>query len=68
MECMDGMDEIGLGVGGGGEGVRQGSPLVYPAMPRIKRTEGSLLPLPGGFRHLKSFQIAQLAFDVTVRF
>jgi hypothetical protein len=28
----------------------------------------SLLPLHGGYRHLRSFQIAQLAFDVTVRF
>ena len=28
----------------------------------------SLLPLHGGYRRLKSFQIAQLAFDVTVRF
>jgi hypothetical protein len=37
-------------------------------MPKIQRTEESLLPLYGGYRHLKSFQIAQLAFDVTVRF
>jgi four helix bundle suffix protein len=28
----------------------------------------SLIPAHGGYRHLKSFQIAQLAFDVTVRF
>ena len=27
-----------------------------------------LIPLHGGYRKLKSFQIAQLAFDVTVRF
>jgi four helix bundle suffix protein len=27
-----------------------------------------LIPLHGGYRHLRSFQIAQLAFDVTVRF
>jgi four helix bundle suffix protein len=27
-----------------------------------------LIPVHGGYRHLKSFQIAQLAFDVTVRF
>jgi len=27
-----------------------------------------LLPVHGGYRHLKSFQIAQLAYDVTVRF
>jgi len=38
------------------------------AMPKNQRTEESLLPLHGGYRHLKSFQIAQLAFDVTVRF
>lgn len=28
----------------------------------------SLLPVHGGYRHLKSFQIAQLTYDVTVRF
>jgi four helix bundle suffix protein len=28
----------------------------------------SLLPPHGGYRHLRSFQVAQLAFDVTVRF
>ena len=28
----------------------------------------SLIPVHGGYRHLKSFQIGQLAFDVTVRF
>lgn len=38
------------------------------AMPKIQRTERSLLPVHGGYRHLKGFQIAQLAFDVTVRF
>jgi len=38
------------------------------AMPKIQRTEESLLPVHGGYRHLKSFQIGQLAFDVTVRF
>ena len=38
------------------------------AMPKIQRTEESLLPVHGGYRHLKGFQIAQLAFDVTVRF
>jgi len=37
-------------------------------MPKIQRTAESLLPMHGGYRHLKSFQIAQLAFDVTVRF
>lgn len=28
----------------------------------------NLIPEHGGYRHLKSFQIAQLAYDVTVRF
>jgi hypothetical protein len=27
-----------------------------------------LVPQYGGYRHLKSFQVAQLAHDVTVRF
>jgi hypothetical protein len=27
-----------------------------------------LIPLHGGYRKLKSFQVAQLAYDVTVRF
>src|SRR5882762_5413728 len=27
-----------------------------------------LIPLHGGYRHLKSFQVAQLVYDVTVRF
>lgn len=35
--------------------------------PRIPKPEG-LIPLHGGYRDLKSFQVAQLAFDVTVRF
>jgi hypothetical protein len=30
-------------------------------------TEG-VIPKHGGYRNLKSFQIAQLVFDVTVRF
>jgi four helix bundle suffix protein len=39
------------------------------AAPYSKRREAeSLIPVHGGYRHLKSFQIAQLAFDVTVRF
>jgi len=29
---------------------------------------GKLMPLHGGYRKLKSFQVAQLAYDVTVRF
>ena len=31
-------------------------------------TNESLIPKHGGYRKLKSFQVAQLAFDVTVRF
>ncbi len=41
------------------------------ANPRFQnsfRAGESLLPLHGGYRHLKSFQVAQLAYDVTVRF
>lgn len=38
------------------------------AMPKPQRIPGALIPLHGGYRHLRSFQIAQLAFDVTVRF
>lgn len=39
------------------------------AAPHTKKTEQeSLIPVHGGYRHLRSFQIAQLAFDVTVRF
>src|ERR1035437_6789166 len=37
-------------------------------MPTDKPDGESLIPVHGGYRHLKSFQIAQLAFDVTVRF
>src|SRR5512143_3302132 len=29
---------------------------------------GPLIPIHGGYRKLKSFQVAQLAYDVTVRF
>ena len=41
------------------------------AMPEPRRPRSnpeSLIPLHGGYRHLRSFQVAQLAFDVTVRF
>ncbi len=31
-------------------------------------SEETLIPLHGGYRKLKSFQVAQLAYDVTVRF
>jgi four helix bundle suffix protein len=36
----------------------------------VKGGTGSqgLIPLHGGYRHLKSFQVAQLVYDVTVRF
>lgn len=33
-----------------------------------KNEQEGLIPKHGGFRHLKSFQVAQLAYDVTVRF
>ncbi|MEW6155921.1 MAG: four helix bundle suffix domain-containing protein [Verrucomicrobiota bacterium] len=32
------------------------------------RKDDSLIPLHGGYRKLKSFQVAQLIYDVTVRF
>jgi len=34
----------------------------------IGKTDEPLIPIHGGYRKLKSFQIAQLAYDVTVRF
>jgi four helix bundle suffix protein len=40
-------------------------------MPEFKNPKSkteSLIPVHGGYRHLRSFQVAQLAFDVTVRF
>ncbi len=39
-------------------------------MAKIGQTEPGepLIPKHGGFRHLKSFQVAQLVYDVTVRF
>ena len=40
--------------------------LVANATPPI--TPDPLIPAHGGYRHLKSFQVAQLAYDVTVRF
>jgi hypothetical protein len=33
----------------------------------IGKTSPGLIPLHGGYRHLKSFQVAQLAYDVTER-
>ena len=38
-----------------------------PAPRASKHAEG-LVPVHGGYRKLKSFQVAQLCFDVTVRF
>jgi len=34
----------------------------------MKAEPEKLIPLHGGYRKLKSFQVAQLAYDVTVRF
>src|SRR5437667_12767668 len=34
----------------------------------VSRDPEKLIPLHGGYRKLKSFQVAQLAYDVTVRF
>lgn len=62
------MDEIGLGSGGGGGRVGARAASLFMATPKTQRAEESLLPVHGGYRHLKGFQIAQLAFDVTVRF
>jgi len=39
-----------------------------PEPKRLQSNQESLIPLHGGYRHLRSFQVAQLAFDVTVRF
>ncbi len=36
--------------------------------PRISQPVQALIPVHGGYRKLKSFQVAQLCFDVTVRF
>ena len=33
-----------------------------------EQTRSSLIPAHGGYRRLKSFQVAQLVYDVTVRF
>lgn len=32
------------------------------------REQEKLIPVHGGYRKLKSFRVAQLAYDVTVRF
>lgn len=34
----------------------------------MERADQQLIPPHGGFRKLKSFQVAQLAYDVTIRF
>lgn len=36
--------------------------------PKIRQMAERLIPLHGGYRKLKSFQVAQLVYDVTVRF
>jgi four helix bundle suffix protein len=36
--------------------------------PRTPKSAEDLIPTHGGYRNLKSFQLAQLCFDVTVRF
>lgn len=60
--------EFWLGRGGPGGRVRGTGRFFCMSAPRDKREPESLLPVHGGYRHLKSFQVAQLAFDVTVRF
>ncbi len=37
-------------------------------MPKSSQSTDTLIPKHGGYRKLKSFQVAQLAYDVTVRF
>src|SRR5437773_10729070 len=37
-------------------------------MSRAAPRSAGLIPAHGGYRHLKSFQVAQLVYDVTVRF
>ena len=39
----------------------------HPVNP-VHPVQSTLIPLHGGYRKLKSFQVAQLAYDVTVRF
>lgn len=34
----------------------------------FEKDSPGLIPVHGGYRHLKSFQVAQLVYDVTVRF
>lgn len=69
---MDGaMDRIKSGLARVGWAVASGHgpPFIVMAAPYQKKEEAeSLIPVHGGYRHLKSFQIAQLAYDVTVRF
>ncbi len=40
----------------------------YPKSPRRTASDATLLPPHGGYRKLKSFQVAQLVYDLTVRF
>jgi four helix bundle protein len=39
-----------------------------PPRPQPGKAPEPLIPPHGGYRHLKSFQVAQLVYDVTVRF
>ena len=39
-----------------------------PPKPQPGKAPEPLIPPHGGYRHLKSFQVAQLVYDVTVRF
>ncbi len=60
----------GLGVGWGAASVGLRAAICF-SMPEFRNSKSeaeSLIPLHGGYRHLRSFQVAQLAFDVTVRF
>ena len=41
---------------------------MQPASSGGGRRVASLIPMHGGYRHLKSFELAQLIYDVTVRF
>jgi four helix bundle suffix protein len=41
---------------------------IGPAMSAEVPGRAGLIPAHGGYRHLKSFQIAQLVYDITVRF
>ena len=81
-EFVDGSDERARdhesAIGGHESDFRRGKVLSAKAAMRAQlKTFGSggtmnepekLIPLHGGYRHLKSFQVAQLAYGVTARF